>query len=111
MKTIKPWQVSDAGMAFGQVGNEVPDYKECRLLQEQGQIPSKYEQLVSDWFFSGLAELNAIPREGINTEEAMRCIRAELGSWARKHEHKTLLIAWLFEQWFSDVQWKVKERK
>lgn len=105
---IKPWQVSDAGLVFGQTGKDVPTYEELRKMVRDGTFSNKYESLVSDWFFSGLESMSVTPREGVNKDEAIRCIRAEIGSWERKHEHKTLLVSYLFEQWFSDVQWKRK---
>lgn len=110
-ESIKPWDVSDAGIAFGQVGKDVPSYTQLREMIKEGAFTNKYENLVSAWFFSGLESLNATPREGIETDKAMRCIRAELGSWERKHEHKTLLLSYLFEQWFSEIEWKAKESK
>jgi hypothetical protein len=108
---VKPWKVSNAGVAFGATGPNLPTLQECNRMYDEGKIPERYQRLVSDWFFSGLSSLTVEPREGIDKEEAMMCIRAELGSWSRKHEHKTALIAWLFDQWFSDVQWTVKEKK
>lgn len=108
---LKPWKISDAEVAFGQVNNKLPTLQECYEMKDKNEIPSKYEKLVSDWFFSGLTELNPTPREGINADDALQCIRAEMVSWSRKHEHKTMLVAWLCEQRFSDVQWKKAEKQ
>ncbi|PZM62587.1 hypothetical protein [Paenibacillus dendritiformis] len=97
----KPQKVTDLEMAFG------GDMK--KLLPAMSEIPeeftslgSKWCKLISDWFYIGLSELKAQPREGIDTQEAFRHIRAILGSFEPKHEHKIACCAYLMSLWFED---------
>lgn len=112
IERILPWPVSDVDLAFGKTGPEtLPSLEECYQMERDGKISRRNRDLVSDMFFKGLAEFSAEPCDDVVPEQAMDCIKAELRSWERKHQHKELLIAWLFDQWFTDIQWKAAEVK
>lgn len=86
----------------------MPTYEECRKTRANWQ---KYETLVSDWFYLGLASFDATPRDGVNKDAAIRHIKSVLGSFEPKHEHKEAAVAYLIHEWFSDVKWKAKRPK
>ncbi len=62
-----------------------------------------YCKFMSDWFFTGrtpedMARLTT--KDGVDRADALRAIKAILGSWAPKHEHKEAACAWLLSEWF-----------
>lgn len=98
---MDPVKVSDVDMAFGGAG------KMDVLLPAWSEIPAeiKREQdtwspVVSRWFYEGLSG-KFIPKEGIDPDAALRHIRAIIGSYEPKHEHKIAGIAYLMGQWFE----------
>ncbi len=90
-----------------------------KLLPAYNDIPeefrrgrTKWNRLFSDWFFGGLEKLELIPHEGIDKNRALIHIRAVMGSFEPKHEHKEAGVSYLLSQWFTDAStWKVKPRK
>jgi hypothetical protein len=47
------------------------------------------------------------PREGVDPEKAFRAIKATLGSFAPKHQHKEAAVAYMLSCWFAKVEdWK-----
>lgn len=70
------------------------------------EVARAWEQLVSRWFFQGAPDLQLVPREGADAKKAFRAIRAVMGSYQYKHEHKTANVAYLFDEWFSDYWFK-----
>lgn len=107
---IKPWTVDELGMAFGQTGEGLPTERECYNMKNAGEIKREYINLVGDWFFNGLTKFTPVPRPGVDVTAAMKCIRAELTSWERSHQHKEMIVAWLIDQWFESVEWEVATR-
>lgn len=100
-------EVSGVDLAFG------GDMK--KLLPKWDDIPEEYRnmngitkwnKMVSDWFFCGIKDLKLKPKDGIDTHKAMSHIRAIMSSWEPKHEHKEAGCAYLLSQWFDDVQYK-----
>jgi len=61
----------------------------------------KYQDIVSSLFFKGgrLEDHNIKLRTGIDHKAAMTAIRAWMGSFAPKHEHKTATVAWALSEW------------
>lgn len=64
---------------------------------------------VSTWFYNGASGSNGkitingvtyAPHEGIDGTKALRAIKAVLGSWAPKHEHKIAACGYMLQQWF-----------
>lgn len=59
---------------------------------------------VARWFFCGLPEgTKFVPRQGVDTKNALRHIRAILCSFEPKHEHKEAGCAYLLDQWLERV--------
>jgi len=100
--------VSDVDLAFpANVRHLMPDYETA----EARKVDPRWNRLAQDWFFSGLTKLDLKPRNGVDADRALRHIRAVLGSFQPKHEHKMASIAFLLEEWFEGGDWKVAERK
>lgn len=105
----QPKEVSGADVAFG-VGavdalmppmSEIPE--EFRNLNSR----SKWSKLQSDWFFNGLRNAQWTPREGIETQAALRHLKAIQGSFEPSHEHKAAAVSYLASLWFEDVTYEV----
>ena len=98
----KPSAVSGVDMAFG---GDID-----KLLPSWASIPddfkygrgNKWVALVDQWFFRGLQGYGFVPKDGIDSEAAIRHVAACMGSFAPKHEHKTAGCAYLLSLWFSD---------
>jgi hypothetical protein len=69
---------------------------------------SKWHRLFNDAFFFGLSDLALVPKEGVDPQKAWSVIRACMGSFAPKHEHKESGVAFLLSEWFSDAMWTRK---
>jgi hypothetical protein len=66
---------------------------------------AQLQKSFSRWFFSGLPKGTVfVPHEGIDPAKAMRHLRAILGSFEPKHEHKEAGVAYLMSQWFKEVR-------
>jgi len=105
-----PKEVSNIDIAFpAQVSHLLPAWEE---------IPEKYKKdhdpavdLMQTWFYQGLAETEFISREGVDKIKALRQVKACLGSFEPKHEHKTAGVAYLLSLFFSEVKSKDKTWK
>lgn len=98
---MKPQKITDVEIAFG------GDMK--KLLPGMGEIPEEHSSLqskwcdfISDWFYYGLSDLSLRPRQGIDGQQAIRHIKAIIGSFEPKHEHKIAGCAYLMSLWFED---------
>ena len=105
MPSIMPAEVSQLELAFG--GNM------AKLLPPYESVPAefkghngKWNNLVSTWFFQGLKNAVWTPKPGIDKDKALRHIKAILGSWEPKHEHKEAGVAYLLSLWFDDVKYE-----
>ena len=103
-KHIDPQEIDDLTLAFPTTVTS--------LMPNKADIPediirgrSIWCQVTSDWFFSGLRNVNWRPREGVDQTKALRHIQAILGSWEPKHEDKEAAVAYLLSQWFEDVSY------
>ncbi len=71
---------------------------------------SEYEcvTIANYWFANGLNEdVEFYPREGVDARKAFDALRATLGSYAPKHEHKIAAVAYMMSCWFKEVKkWK-----
>ena len=103
----KPREVSNLDMAFPVGAMELmPAHKD---IPEQFDNSEKWDRFISDWFFCGLKGYELTPREGIDTEKALRHIKAIIGSFEPKHEHKQVGCAYLMSLWFADGKWERNE--
>jgi hypothetical protein len=102
-------EISDVEMAFPAnvldwipSRDEIPD--EFKFIRGK----SEWTDIVSAWFFQGLSDkVEFYPAEGVDPEKALRAIKALLGSFQPKHEHKEEAAAYLLSLWFTKVEnWK-----
>lgn len=94
--------MTDADIVFGGGIKELmPAYSD--IPEEFKSRSNKWTKVVSDWFYSGLKEVVWTPKEGIDKEDALRHIKAVMGSWEPKHEHKMAGCAFLLSEFFEDV--------
>lgn len=103
---MKPVKVSDLELVFG--GNMK------KLLPPIDDIPkefhegnTKWNKVVNDWFFNGLKKCKWTPKEGIDTQEAIKHIAAIMGSFEPKHEHKIAGCAYLLSEFFENVEYTI----
>lgn len=104
-------ELTDADVVFpADVLKIMPKYedipKEFRNLNNH----TKWNKLVSDWFFLGLKKLEIKPKEGVDQKKAMRHLGAIMRSFQPKHEHKEAAVAFLMSEWFEDATWKANSR-
>lgn len=64
---------------------------------------TKWNKIFSNWFYSGLKNMKVTPNPGIDKDKALRHIKAIMGSFEPKHEHKEASIAYLMSLWFEDI--------
>jgi len=41
------------------------------------------------------------PKDGVDVKKAMRALKAALGSFEPKHEHKMAAVGYMLSQWFD----------
>ncbi len=77
------------------------------FLPSMDSIPEEFHSwnnpwhdLVSKWFFEGLKD-KPHAKDGIDQRKALAHIKAILGSFEPKHEHKTAGCAYLMSLWFE----------
>ena len=109
-KILSDYQdISDAEMAFGTT----------KLLPKSSEIPegfdfmgeSKWNKLFGDMFFVGLESLDVVAKEGIDTNAALKCIKAHMGSWEPKHQDKEAGVAYMMSVLFEDATWETSKRE
>lgn len=101
--------ISDIERAFPtSIKDFMPPYSEIPEEFKNQNRQTKWNEIVSHWFFKGLnPKTQFIPVEGIDPKKALKHISYILGSWEPKHEHKEAGVAFLLSQWFSDIKdWK-----
>jgi hypothetical protein len=88
-------------IAFGNI-DHMPKYED--VPKEFKDMNNKWCAFISKWFFCGIPKeiYDALePKEGVDKEKAINAIRAILGSFAPKHEHKEAACAYLMSEWFE----------
>ena len=61
-------------------------------------------ETTSRWFFRGLPKGILVAKEGIDEIMAIRHLKAVLGSFEPRHEHKEAGVAYLMSLWFEEPQ-------
>ena len=99
---LKPVEVTGLDMAFGprSIRKLMPAYED--IPEEFRRGHTKWNGFFNDMFFSGIKNLNLIPKEGIDHKAALCHIKALSGSFEPKHEHKEAAVAYLMSIWFQD---------
>lgn len=101
----EPMEVDPVFAAFpASVRHMMPDYKDIPEEFKRGR--TKWNELVSTWFFRGLKNAQYKPKEGIDQKKALRHLKCIMGSWEPKHEHKEAAVAYLLSQWFEDITYE-----
>lgn len=102
---LKPKEVTDLEITFGGDMDV--------LLPKWDDIPEEFKfghtrwnKVISDWFFMGLKDVDLTPKESINANSAIRHIKAILSSFDPKHEHKEAGCAYLMSCFFEDIIYK-----
>lgn len=102
---LKPKKVTDADIVFGgKAMTLLPPY--ANIPDEFKRGTSRWNRVVRDWFFKGLSNCQWIPKEGVDTTRALRHIKAIMGSFEPKHEHKEAGCAYLLSEFFEDVTYE-----
>lgn len=102
METIQPQELDDATVAFPtSVYHLMPRYED--IPDEFKKRRNPYVRKTSDWFFSGIKFSSLKAKDGIDATKAIRHLKAILGSFEPKHEHKEAAVAYLMSLWFDLV--------
>lgn len=82
------------------------------LLPAMSDLPKKYQDfnyrddkwtlLASVWFFRGIEGYTFDMKDGIDGQTAFDHLRACIGSFEPKHEHKIVAVAYLMSLWIDD---------
>lgn len=96
----QPHEISDLTLAF-------PASVVGTLLPPMSEIPDEFNRMTGTPWHSAVATLfyrgGKLPttKPGIDASNASRHLRAVLGSFEPKHEHKMAGAAWLMSLWYS----------
>lgn len=104
LSTIPVPEMAGIDMAFGKV-DHLPPMTEIPEEFKNFNRETKWNELVSRWFYSGLPkETEFIAKDGVDPKKALRAIGAILASWDPEHEHKMAGAAYLMSEWFKEVK-------
>ena len=109
-----PKEIDNLDMAFGpdNLKKYLPTWEEIpQEFKDERVEVKKWINIVDDWFFSGLQNLVATPKEGVDKKIAMRHVKTILSSFEPSHEHKTAGVAWLLSQWFDVFEYQVVKKE
>lgn len=108
---MKPQPVSDPQLAFpAGIMELLPPYADIPDDFKNDRTP--WNKIISRWFYSGLPKgTEFVPKPSIDKTTALRHLKAVMGSWEPKHEHKTAGCAYLLSLWFEEVKIPDKESK
>lgn len=102
MSSIQPQELSDLNVAFPtSVSHLMPRYDEIPSTFTSWNNP--YVKKTSDWFYDGIKFSTLRAKEGIDATKAIRHLKAIMGSWEPKQEHKIAAVAYLMSLWFDLV--------
>lgn len=97
-----------ASVAFGRI-DHMPKY-ETVPEEFKSHHGNPFCDAVSSWFFSGAKREGRslivdgktfTAKDGVDADKALRAIRAVLGSFEPKHEHKEAACAYMLSEWFD----------
>lgn len=101
---IKVQDVTGLDLAFGgSIKKLLPSYEEIPKEFKKFAGGPKWNSVVSDWFYKGIKGAKWIPKEGIDTNKALKHVQACLTSFEPSHEHKMAGCAYLLSEFFKDV--------
>jgi hypothetical protein len=103
-KWTHPQPVDDLDVVFPtNVSHLMPTWEEIPAEFKRYPSNNKWGKFVSDWFFFGLKDLKITPKKDIDSVLVMRHLKAIIGSFQTKHEHKEAALAYLASLWLDDV--------
>lgn len=101
-------EIDNVDVVFGNI-KHMPRYDKIpdEFKRHNGNA---YVTAVSKWFFKGAKAgpqglvvdgIKFTPKEGVDQTKALAAIKAVLGSWEPKHEHKEAACAFMLSEWFD----------
>lgn len=96
-------EISDTEVAFSTM-KFLPPME--AIPQEFIDGNTKWNRLFRDWFYYGLKSLKVAPKNGIDSQKAIRCLKAHIGSFEPKHEHKDAGVAYMMSLLFEEAEWQ-----
>jgi len=94
-------ELSDIDIAFVNI-KHMPKYSDVPEDFKSRRNP--YVEFVGQWFYLGRTQEDMdrlVPKDGIDKSKALAAVKAILGSFEPKHEHKEAGCAYLLSQWFE----------
>jgi hypothetical protein len=107
--SIIPQSVSDVEIAFATDVSKLLPVWEDIPEEFKRSLGTRWNKVFSDWFFHGLKDAKWQPKPGVDVDMALRHLKACMGSFEPKHEHKEAGCAYLMSQWFDDVSYAIAE--
>lgn len=103
---MKPIKVSGAELAFGgDMKKLLPESIPATFIESS----SKWHTIINDWFYVGITDVSCVPKKDVDTNEAIRHIKAILASFEPKHEVKIESCAYLMSCFFEEFTYsKIK---
>jgi hypothetical protein len=95
-----PPKLDDADVVFGG----------ALYMPRMEDLPEEYRceradacRVAEHLFFKGgrLSDYGYLCREDVDFGDALRAIKAVLGSFQPKHEHKIATVGWMIDKWFA----------
>lgn len=97
--------VTDIDVVFGTKALDLmPTYN--KIPDEFKNGDTKWNKVVNTWFYRGLKNAQFTPKDGVDKNKALKHIKAIMGSFEPKHEHKEAGCAYLLSEWFEDISYK-----
>ena len=99
--------LTGADVAFGGI-KHMPKYEDVPANFKKSYDP--HCKAVASWFFSGakgapngltIDGVTFTAKPGVDANKALRAIKAVLGSFEPKHEHKEAACAYMLSEWFD----------
>ena len=102
---MKPQKIDDLTIIFPAIviGTLLPEYED--IPDEFKNRHHPWAKVQEKWFFKGVKEVVWTPKEGIDTDTAIRHLKACQGSFQPKDEHKQAGVAYLMSLWFERVEY------
>lgn len=106
-KTLEVPKIDALSVAFGDI-KHMPKYAD--VPEDFKRSSNPFVRAVSSWFFSGAKSApNGLTidgttytaKPGIDAKDALHAIKAVLGSFEPKHEHKEAACAFMLSEWFT----------
>jgi hypothetical protein len=101
---LQPKIVNLADMTFGRIDTLMPEYDDIPKEFKDRNNRNKWTNIVDEWFFKGLPQTTFFsPKDGIDTQVALRHVNTIIRSYIPKHEHKIAAVGYLLSLWFNDI--------